>query len=55
MFNCQAKFVSGKIDLNSVLSVESGLSSTGNYACLFTALDESLQFTDDIEITVIPG
>ena len=44
MFNCEAKFVSGKVDLNSVFAVESGLSSSGNYACLFTPLDESLQF-----------
>lgn len=54
MFSCQAKFVDEKNDMANVFLVESGFHG-GNYACLFTALDDSLQFKDDVEITVIPG
>ena len=54
MFSCQAKFIDEKNDINSVFVVESGFFGE-NYACLFTALDDTLQFKDDIEITVVPG
>ena len=54
VFSCQAKFVDEKNDMTNVFLVEPGFHG-GNYACLFTALDDSLQFKDDVEITVIPG
>ena len=54
MFSCQAKFVDMNNDFNSVFVVESGFYGD-NYACLFSSIDDSLQFKDDIEITVVPG
>ena len=54
LFSCRAKFINHENDVNNVFKIEPGFHN-GNYACLFTALEDSSQFQDEVEISVIPG
>lgn len=54
LVDCKAKFIDGKQDLKTVFDVNVGFVD-GSYACLFNTLAESVQFQDEIELTITPS
>ncbi len=53
LFTCQARFAQTK-NVKNLFKIETGFQD-GHYACLFTALDDSLAIPDEVDISVVPS
>ena len=53
LFSCKARFTKAKMDISNIFKIQPGFFG-GSYGCLFTSLDETPMFSDDIEVTVTP-